>query len=104
MEAFARAIASGVGLSAGTSTLPGRQNWIDDVVRDLQRHKGSSLVIAGEQQPPIVHILAHSINQTLGNIGTTVTFSDPIEANQVDQMASLIELARDLEAGAVEAL
>ena len=107
MEAFARAIASNLGVSAGTSAsgAPGKwREWIDGLVRDLQENKGSSLVVAGEQQPPIVHALAHAMNHALGNVGTTVTFAETLEANPVDQMASLRELAQDLDSGQVEAL
>ena len=49
--------------------------WIDTVAADLQQHRGSSLVIAGEFQPPRVHALAHSMNQLLGNVGTTVIYA-----------------------------
>ena len=43
-------------------------------------------MIAGEQQPPIVHALAHVMNESLGNVGKTVFYTDPIEANPVDQL------------------
>jgi hypothetical protein len=56
---------------------------------DLLRNKGASLVIAGEHQPPMVHALAHAMNAKLGNVGKTVFYTDPIEANPVDQLASL---------------
>ena len=39
------------------------------IARDLQLHKGASLVIAGDHQPPIVHALAHVMNASLGNVG-----------------------------------
>ena len=53
---------------------------------DLLRNKGASLVIAGEYQPPMVHALAHVMNDSLGNVGKTVFYTDPIEANPVDQI------------------
>jgi len=74
------------------------------VARDLQRNQGASLVIAGECQPPIVHALAHVMNEKLGNVGQTVFYTDPIEANPVDQLASLNDLVKDLDAGAVDLL
>ena len=43
--------------------------------QDLAAHRGTSLVVAGEAQPPAVHALAHAINQALGNVGSTVTLS-----------------------------
>jgi molybdopterin-containing oxidoreductase family iron-sulfur binding subunit len=37
--------------------------------RDLQKFRGASLVIVGDDQPPIIHALAHSMNAALGNVG-----------------------------------
>jgi molybdopterin-containing oxidoreductase family iron-sulfur binding subunit len=44
------------------------------------------------------------MNQALGNVGKTVTYTDRIEANPVDQLASLTELVDDMRSGAVSAL
>jgi MoCo/4Fe-4S cofactor protein with predicted Tat translocation signal len=78
--------------------------WANGIARDLQSNKGACLVIAGECQPPIVHALAHIINQNLGNVGKTVFYTDPIEATPVDQLASLQDLVKDLDSGAVDIL
>jgi molybdopterin-containing oxidoreductase family iron-sulfur binding subunit len=102
MENFVRSIASSLGLQAGGNVSGAQREWIEAAAGDLRDHKGTSLVVAGEHQPPIIHALAHAINQTLGNFGSTVTLTEPLEANPVDQMASLAELAQDLNAGAVE--
>jgi MoCo/4Fe-4S cofactor protein with predicted Tat translocation signal len=101
---FAGAIAAKIGLSIQSSIDGQRFKWIDALVRDLQKHRGASLVLAGAQQPPGVHALAHAMNQALDNVGKTVIYTDPIEANPVDQLASLRELVKDLEAGAVKLL
>jgi MoCo/4Fe-4S cofactor protein with predicted Tat translocation signal len=71
---------------------------------DLQQHKGGSIVIAGNEAPPVVHALAHAMNNALGNVGKTVSYADPIEANSVDQTQSLRELVNDIDAGRVELL
>ena len=47
---------------------------------DLEEFNGRSLVIAGDGQPPEVHALAHACNRALGNIGTTVRYVEPVEA------------------------
>jgi MoCo/4Fe-4S cofactor protein with predicted Tat translocation signal len=78
--------------------------WVGPIARDLQNHKGTSLVMAGEHQPPIVHALAHVMNASLGNVGHTVFYTDPIEVNPTDQLASLEDLVKDLDAGAVDLL
>src|SRR5205814_3628735 len=79
-------------------------SWLPAVNRDLQNHKGSSIAIAGDEQSPIVHAYAHAANNALGNIGKTVFYSDPIEANSVDQTQSLRELVADIDAGKVDLL
>lgn len=64
----------------------------------------ASLVIAGEEQPPIVHALAHAMNAHLGNIGQTVTFTEPIEVEPVDSLQSLRTLTEAMAAGQVDTL
>ena len=44
------------------------------------------------------------MNQTLGNVGKTVMYTDPIEGNPVDQRQSLSELVADMNAGKVDSL
>jgi MoCo/4Fe-4S cofactor protein with predicted Tat translocation signal len=78
--------------------------WLAALVGDLQQHRGRSLVIAGEWQPPIVHALAHWMNQTLGNVGQTVHYTASAEAHPLQQVQSMRELVQDMKAGAVEAL
>jgi MoCo/4Fe-4S cofactor protein with predicted Tat translocation signal len=78
--------------------------WIKAVVSDLRRNRSASIVVAGDQQPPIVHALAHAMNQTLSNVGNTVIYTDPVEANPVDQTASLRELVQDMAGGGVDML
>ena len=48
--------------------------WLNAIVSDLEAHRGTSLVIAGEGQPPIVHALVHAINRHLENVGKTVEY------------------------------
>lgn len=88
----------------GTAPAPDAERFIGALVRDLQENRGSSLVVAGDEQPPFVHALVHAINTQLGNIGTTVIVTEPIEVAPVNQVASLAELVRDMNAGAVRAL
>ena len=44
------------------------------------------------------------MNAALGNVGKTVIYTDPIEANPVNQTDSLSDLVNDLNAGKVECL
>ena len=104
VELFARALAGKLGLG-GLAGLPGKNGeWLDAVAKDLQKHKGASLVVAGEQQPAEVHALAHAINAALGNVGATLYYTESVEAHPVNHLESLTELCADMDAGKVETL
>jgi molybdopterin-containing oxidoreductase family iron-sulfur binding subunit len=104
MELFARAVAQAVGVEVGGAEFAEQANWIAAVASDLQDQRGTSLVIAGDQQPPVVHALAHAMNEALGNVGQTVSYIDPVAANPPDEAASLRELADDIAAEQVQLL
>jgi len=72
--------------------------------KDLSNHRGASVIIAGDHQPPVVHALAHAMNQALGNVGKTVVYTDPVDANPVNQTESLRDLVSDMRAGSVDLL
>jgi Fe-S-cluster-containing dehydrogenase component/anaerobic selenocysteine-containing dehydrogenase len=94
----AGALASAMGrLDAGPHAA-----WIRAVARDLVGHAGRSLVLAGPRQPADVHVLVHAINAALGNLGRTVTFTEPALLDPLG--ASLGGLIADIRAGAVETL
>ncbi len=105
---FAAQLASELGTAAANPSHPNPQiipaEWTRAVSKDLQQHRGSSLVIAGEEQPPSVHALAHAMNASLGNVGKTVYYTDPLETNPTDGMESLRELVNDMKAGKVAVL
>jgi molybdopterin-containing oxidoreductase family iron-sulfur binding subunit len=71
---------------------------------DLFGHRGSSVLIVGDHQPPEVHALAHDINSRCGNVGKTVFYSDPVLANTANSNDSLKELVADMRAGKVDLL
>lgn len=81
-----------------------KNEFLLNLKRDLQRHRGRSLVIAGEFQPPGVHAMAQVLNEMLGNVGHAVTHSELAEASPRNQVQSLRELAADMNQGAVESL
>ncbi len=103
----AKAIAAAVGVGGAASTYTDAEGskWIAAMARDLQAHRGKSIVVAGEHQPPVVHALAHAINGALGNVGQTVLYTDPLapftEKTQVEQLR---ELVADIDAGRVKVL
>jgi len=98
--------ASAVAALVGVSNLAAESGaaGFEAIARDLQQHKGASIVIAGKEAPPVVHALAHAMNGALGNVGQTVIYTDSLEANPVDQRQSLQELITDIDGGRVEML
>ena len=95
---------AGLAKALADQSLSGEPSWLGQVVQELAEHRGRSIVIAGETQPPEVHALAHLINDRLGNLGKTVFYTDPIETNPVDQTRSLGELVQEMAAGRVDTL
>jgi molybdopterin-containing oxidoreductase family iron-sulfur binding subunit len=53
--------------------------WIAECAKDLLANKGECLVVAGQRQPLVVHLMAWAMNYALGNIGKTVTLLPAIE-------------------------
>ncbi|MEZ4678555.1 MAG: TAT-variant-translocated molybdopterin oxidoreductase [Caldilineaceae bacterium] len=107
IEAYTQVLARllGVALPGNEPALPqSHQDWLAALARDLQAHAGSSLVIAGQEQPPNVHALAHAINAALNNVDSTVTYTEPVEFAPVDQLASLHALVDDMHGGQVDTL
>ena len=92
-------IPSDVALPEGVAT-----GFVDALVRDLQAHRGASIVIAGNYQQPAVHALAHAMNAALGNVGKTVLYTDPVVARPADLTAQLSALVYEMNAGAVQLL
>ncbi len=77
MEAFARGLAAGI--EGKPVPADKNQKWIEAAARDLKKNSGACLVLAGDEQPPMVHALAHQMNQALGNAGKTVRYIAQVE-------------------------
>jgi molybdopterin-containing oxidoreductase family iron-sulfur binding subunit len=101
---FARALAQAVGVSVTPGNRAVPDDWVTAIARDLQAYQGSSIVIAGDHQPPIVHALVHAINASLANVGQTVVYTDPVITDPANQTESLRELVTAMDAGQVELL
>lgn len=81
-----------------------RYPWLAAIANDLLKHRGRSIITAGDHQPAIVHALVHAMNSYLGNNGQTVVYIDPVEANPQQQLQALKELCVDMNAGKVDTL
>jgi MoCo/4Fe-4S cofactor protein with predicted Tat translocation signal len=108
IESYARLIAQNLGLGNGpaaeVSFSETEQNWARLIAEDLEAHRGTSVVLVGDQQPAALHALAHALNAELGNVGETVLYTDPVAARPTNQVADLAELMRELGAGTVDTL
>jgi MoCo/4Fe-4S cofactor protein with predicted Tat translocation signal len=78
------------------------QNRLHSALRqDLQR-EGASLFIVGDRQPAQVHAFGHWMNSK--NVGKTVFYTDPVDANPINQTESIKELVGDINSGRVDLL
>ena len=98
------AMASRLGIPAGGSATTFSEYWFDPMMRDIEARAGAGAVIAGPTQPPIVHAVVHAINEKLRNTGQTVVYTDPVEAQPAEQIASLRELVQEMQSGMVDTL
>src|SRR4029077_4638226 len=53
---------------------------------------------------PALHAFTHAMNAALGNVGKTAVYTDPVDANPVNQTESLRDLVADMRAGKVDLL
>ena len=110
VESFARALAGKVvdvtvrPTLANPASPPGSEKFLDVVAKDLLEHHDKCLVVAGEQQPASLHALVHEINAALGNVGTTLYYTQPVEEHPANHLESLRELCADIDGGKVETL
>ena len=106
IAAAAAVLAARLGVDAPAAEAPAGLSaaLLDAMVADLQGAQGAAVVIAGAEQPPVVHALAAAMNAALGAVGTTVTYvANPAArpAVHVEEIAALTAAMRD---GAVGAL
>jgi MoCo/4Fe-4S cofactor protein with predicted Tat translocation signal len=103
-EIAAAAQALSTGSLSGSLSNGLAQKFIAAAAKDLQAHRGTSAVVAGDFQPAAVHALARQMNEALGNVGATVTYRPAIEINPTDHAASIRDLAQAMDAGQVDLL
>ncbi|HEX7527674.1 MAG TPA: molybdopterin oxidoreductase, partial [Thermoanaerobaculia bacterium] len=106
LHAAAAALSAAIApVAAGArSATDARFPWVAACAADLTAHPGRGLVIPGEHAPAEVHAIAHLLNDALSNLGATVLVTDPVEAEPVDQLASLASLVADMKEGKVDSL
>jgi molybdopterin-containing oxidoreductase family iron-sulfur binding subunit len=78
--------------------------FIEALAQDLYDHRGASVVAVGGTQARGVHALAHRINALLGNVGTTVTYTEEADAARPEATEALRELVQRMNGKEVETL
>ncbi|HEX8688242.1 MAG TPA: hypothetical protein VF654_17140, partial [Pyrinomonadaceae bacterium] len=103
---FVRGLAAAVGASGSDvgGAAPSADARAQKIAEDLKAHAGACVVVAGDEQPPEVHALAHAMNAALGAVGRTVAYLEPVEENPTDQLEDLRALVGEIDAGAVDIL
>ena len=92
-------------IGVGGNSTQRQKDFAEKTAIDLGAHPaGTTAVIPGDHQPPIVHALAHAMNAVLGNVGKTVFYADPVLVDTADHNESLKALVGDMRAGKVDLL
>jgi len=101
IEGFARSVAAELGVTVqGGAAHP----WVAPLAKDLKQAGARALVIVGESQPPAVHAIGHAINEALGAVGSTVSYTQPAETLPGGEALALAALVAEMRQGAVELL
>lgn len=77
---------------------------IQQIVGDLVKARGRSVLVAGPNQPAPVHAAIHAMNQALGNIGKTVKYVEDPEPQRKSHQQSLAALVAEIDKGSVQTL
>ncbi len=102
-----QAMAQQLGLMPGQSSLNGASTFVQAAVHDLEKHRGTSLIVAGPNQPPEVHALCWALNDALGNIGKTVDVTDEpkvLGGSGAGCFRDIAQLSNGIEEGRVKHL
>jgi len=74
------------------------------LAKDLFIHSGSSVVTAGFRLPPEIHALVLLINDALGNVGKTITYTAEPDQERQTHLEAISQLAQDIGEGKVKTL
>ncbi|MCW8137651.1 MAG: TAT-variant-translocated molybdopterin oxidoreductase [Planctomycetota bacterium] len=72
------------------------------LARDLLSHRGTSLLTVGPRQAASVHAAAALLNQLLGNVGQTVTYTEDPDGDRPSHVEALAAAVAAMNAGEVQ--
>ncbi|MGN6313426.1 MAG: TAT-variant-translocated molybdopterin oxidoreductase [Rhodanobacteraceae bacterium] len=95
IEAFAQTLAERLGIAHDKGPLAGGRDvfgrsapardmspaspLLQAIANDLSGARGGSLIVAGDTRTPELHMLVHAMNASLGNVGNTLEYVEPVE-------------------------
>jgi MoCo/4Fe-4S cofactor protein with predicted Tat translocation signal len=79
----------------------GGDKWISALAKELAGARGKSIVIAGPRQDVATHLAAIQLNEALGNVGETVSYS---RTGRKPLLPGLRELVQEMRQGQVSTL
>jgi molybdopterin-containing oxidoreductase family iron-sulfur binding subunit len=89
---------------AEVTAVPGLDpRFLRALARDLADHRGQSLVLAGPRQPASLHAAVLALNAALGNLGRTLEYHEPRDA-ELPSREGLASLVAQMRAGRVKTL
>jgi molybdopterin-containing oxidoreductase family iron-sulfur binding subunit len=106
VEGFARALATALGAAqAGGEFTAAQKQLAAALVKDLQANRGAAVVVVGDAQTPATHALAHAMNASLGAVGKTVSYGDPVDPFAATaKVEQLRQLTAEMRGGKVDML
>ena len=79
--------------------------WARAAAADLRsRPPGTTAILVGDRQSAAVQALGYAMNVALGNVGRTITFTDPVLPLPGGAFQTLDELVLEMRAGRVDTL
>ncbi len=99
--------ALGIPGSPGASPLTGDNKtgfFLKALAQDLNNAKGRCLIAVGSRQPAEVQARVHQLNQTLGNVGTTVSYVKVADSDRLRHVDDIKALSDAMDKGQVDTL
>ena len=82
----------------------GSDDFVPALAADLMAHRGSGVIIVGPGQAPEVHALAAVLNEGLGAIGSTLTYTEAPDQARPTHQRAVADLVSSMKSGEVETL
>ncbi|MGD8439728.1 MAG: TAT-variant-translocated molybdopterin oxidoreductase [Holophagae bacterium] len=90
--------------SAFGSARPDSDHFVVELAADLMANRGAGLILVGPDQPAEVHTLAAVLNQGLGAVGSTLSYTEEPEPERPGHFEAITELAERLRSGEITTL